>query len=90
MLRRVALVRTTASEEIDASIIRVKRIGHLLHSVNWLLVTANFVPSSPVLLTLLMEAKRSSETSILMKVTQHNIPEDGIFYYSLHFSDSQS
>jgi hypothetical protein len=31
MLRRVALVRTDVSEELRASIIRVTRIGELLH-----------------------------------------------------------
>jgi hypothetical protein len=34
----------------------------LLRSVLQLLVTANVVPSSPILVTLMMEALRSSET----------------------------
>jgi hypothetical protein len=45
-----------------------------------LLVTANVVPSSPILVTLIMEAICSSETSILTRVTGHNIPEDGILH----------
>jgi hypothetical protein len=49
-----------------------------LRSVRRLLVTANVVPSSPILVTLMMEAIHSSETSALTRVTRRNIPEDGI------------
>jgi hypothetical protein len=42
----------------------------------WLLVTA----SSPIFVTLMIEAMRSSETSVLSRVTRRNIPEDGIFH----------
>jgi hypothetical protein len=44
-----------------------------------LLVTAN-VPSSPILVTLMMEALRSFETSVLTRSIRHNIPDDGILY----------
>jgi hypothetical protein len=47
-----------------------------LRSVLRLLVTAKVVPSSPILVTLMMEAPRSSETSVLTTVTLRNIPED--------------
>jgi hypothetical protein len=59
MLRRVALVRTDVSE---------KRIASIM-SVLQLLVTDNVVPSSPILVTLKMEAIRSSEMSVLTRAT---------------------
>jgi hypothetical protein len=40
-------------------------------------VTAN-VPDSPIFITLMMQAIRSSETPFLTRATRHNIPEDGI------------
>jgi hypothetical protein len=82
MLRRVVLVRIDVSEERIASIIRVRRIGELgttLRSILRLLVTANVVPSSPILVTLMMEATLSFETLVLTRATGRNIPEDGIF-----------
>jgi hypothetical protein len=89
MLRRVALVRTGVSEELSASFIRVTRIDELgitltatsnlvLRSVRQLIVTAIVVPSSPILVTLMKEARSSSETSVLSRVTRRIIPEDTI------------
>jgi hypothetical protein len=54
-----------------------------LRSVLRLLVIANVVPSSPILLFLMMEAIYSSETSVLTRTTQHNIPKDSILLCSL-------
>jgi hypothetical protein len=50
-----------------------------LRSVRRLLVTAD-VPSSPILVTLMMKALYSSETVALTRATWLNIPEDGILH----------
>jgi hypothetical protein len=85
MLRRVTLVRTDVSEELNASIIRMARIRELGTTVA---VTsnrrklrrnaANVIPSSPTLVTLKMEELSSSETLAITRVTRRNIPEDAI------------
>jgi hypothetical protein len=48
-----------------------------LRSVRRLLVTAN-VPSSPILITLMMEPLSSFETSVLTRATGRNTPEEAI------------
>jgi hypothetical protein len=51
--------------------------------VHLLIVTANAVPSSPILGTLMMEALISSETSVLTRGTPHDIPQDVVLYYKV-------
>jgi hypothetical protein len=45
-----------------------------------LLGTANVVPSSLNLSTLMIETIRSSKTSVLTRVTRRHIPEDGVLH----------
>jgi hypothetical protein len=88
MLHSVVLVRTEVSAEHIASIIRLKRIRELGTT---LAVTSSLrtplrntmyyaAPISPIIVTLIMEALRFSETSILTRATLRNISEDGILH----------
>jgi hypothetical protein len=71
MLRRVALVRTDVMEELSASFIRVTRISEL--------GTTLAVTSNRRRLRRDTKALSSSETSVIIRATQRNNPEDVIF-----------
>jgi hypothetical protein len=79
---RVVLVGTDVSEEPSSSFISVTGIGELgtlaTSSNRRTLVTAKVVPISPILVTLMMEALSSSETSFLTRATRRNIPKNYI------------
>jgi hypothetical protein len=88
MLYRVALVRTDLSEELNASFIMVTRVGELGTMLSLTSnqrrmrrntrVTASVVPSPPILVSLMLVALSSSETSVLTRATLRNILEDTI------------
>jgi nucleoid-associated protein YejK len=96
MLRRVALVRTDFSEKRAPSIIMMTKIGKVettlavisnqstLRRNTYFLVTANVVPSSPILDTLMTEAILSSNTSVLTRTTRQYISEEYLLL-SLNF-----
>jgi hypothetical protein len=58
----------------------ISGISICLRNVLRLLVTANIVPNSPILVALMTEAIRSSEVSDRTGATQLVIPEDSIYY----------
>jgi hypothetical protein len=77
MLRLVALVITDVSDKRIASIIRVTSIGERGRTLAVTIIPAR---SSPILVTLMMEAMRSSRTSVLAGATRSKIPEHDILY----------
>jgi hypothetical protein len=81
MLRRVAFIRTYVSEEPITSIIRITSSSIVfLRGVLRLLLTANVVSSSSILLALTMQEIHSSETSVITRATQRNTSKDGILH----------
>jgi hypothetical protein len=56
------------------------RVIVFLRSVLRLLVTANDLPNSSILVTLMVEALHSSETSFLTRATLRSIAEDDVLH----------
>jgi hypothetical protein len=80
-VRRIGELGTTSAVTGNWNTLRRNtKYFAFLRSVLQLLLTAKLVPSSTILVSLMMEVIRSSETLILTKVTRRNIREGGILH----------
>jgi hypothetical protein len=86
IVTRVGEVRTTLAVTSNRRTLQRNTMSVFLRSVRRLLVTAT-VPSSHILVTLMMGALLSSETSDLTTATRRNIQEEGIFQILFCFKE---
>jgi hypothetical protein len=70
---------TSSGMLLPVTLVRIDIV--FLRSLIQFLVTGNAFSSSPILVTLMMEALPSSVTIPLTRATRRNIPEDTILHY---------
>jgi hypothetical protein len=81
--RIASIIRVTRFGELGATLTVTPTEAYCEETVTLLsllrlLVTTNIVPSSPILVTPMMEVIRSSETSLLTRASRRYNPEHGI------------
>jgi hypothetical protein len=89
--RRAAIIRVTRIGDLGTTLTVTSNRRTLisdiafLRSVHRLLVTADVVPNSSILVTLMMAALRSSEKSVVTRSTLRNIPDYGFLHFDYCF-----